>query len=113
METANISKVIDNIARNAEKRASAGAEDYTGDDGLLRCGRCHTRKQCSNTLFGKTRIVDCLCKCEKERICKEEAEERAEEQKRRRKADAFRNNARAKDMLFSKSIGKNKFVLSF
>lgn len=103
METANISKVIDNIARNAEKRASAGAEDYTGDDGLLYCGRCHTRKQCSHTLWGKTRIVDCVCKCEKERIGKEEAAEKAAEQRRRRKADAFRNNARAKDMLFSKS----------
>lgn len=38
--------------------------DYTGPDGLLHCGKCHTPKQC--IVEGKTRPI--ICKCRKEEL---------------------------------------------
>lgn len=70
MEMENI---IDSIA---ERAAAANAEqegDYIGDDGLLYCGKCHTRKQCRVTVFGKERIVYGMCKCKAEEREREEA----------------------------------------
>lgn len=47
--------------------------DYIGDDGLLYCGKCHTRKERFITLpegligvGGVERKVHCICKCEQE-----------------------------------------------
>ena len=45
---------------------SAEAEDYTGEDGLLYCGKCHTPKEAyfaeGKTCFGRDRHpTDCDC----------------------------------------------------
>lgn len=58
--------------------------DYTGDDGLLYCGKCHTPKQTRlnfNPASGerKTTIVRAACKCQRE--ADEAAERRAEREK--------------------------------
>ena len=54
---------INGIAEAAAESNAAQDGDYTGDDGLLHCGRCNTPKQCRVTLLGQERVVYCLCKC--------------------------------------------------
>ncbi len=53
--------------------------DYIGDDGLLYCGNCNTRKQkrlpASEFLGGREMTVRCMCQCEIEE--KERNDERA------------------------------------
>lgn len=54
-------------------------DDYRGDDGLLYCGRCHTRKEHRLELETdppKVVTVPVLCKCEQDR---QEAERKEEE----------------------------------
>lgn len=50
-------------------------EDYTGEDGLLYCGKCHTPKQfrMNRPPFGG-KLFPHLCRCEQERRDREEAE---------------------------------------
>ena len=53
-------------------------EDYTGEDGLLYCGKCHTSKQFridKPPLEG--RLLPHPCRCEQERIDREAAEQEA------------------------------------
>lgn len=60
-------------------------DDYIGDDGLIYCGKCHTKKQTrlKGIPFinnGQEKIVSCICKCEiKENKKKEEEEKRYQE----------------------------------
>ena len=61
-------------------------EDYTGEGGLLYCGKCHTPKQFRMTAPPmEGRILPCPCQCEKERQEQEAAEQEAQ---RRRQAVA-------------------------
>ena len=52
--------------------------DYTSEDGLLYCGKCHTRKQyrlqLPGVIGGGTRIVPVMCECAKAAQKAEEAE---------------------------------------
>ena len=64
-------KFINEIADKAAAQNAIQQGDYIGDDGLLYCGNCNTPKQCKVELFGKERVVYCLCKC---RVEKREAE---------------------------------------
>lgn len=81
--------VFENIIDTANANSKTNDGDYIGEDGLLYCGKCHTKKQVEITIFGKVRRPMCLCKCEQERLAKEEEErqkrERAEQIKRFRK----------------------------
>jgi len=83
------SDVFDGIIDAANANTKANEGDYIGDDGLLYCGKCHTRKQTEITLFGQIRRPMCLCKCEQERLHAEEEErkkrEREEQIKRYRR----------------------------
>lgn len=68
------------ISMEAIARRVPGKEpgDYTGSDGLLHCGKCHTPKEC--IVDGKTRPIVCECRkeemkrAEKERAVKERFE---------------------------------------
>ncbi len=61
-------------------------EDYTGEDGLLYCGKCHTPKQFRMTAPPmEGRIFPCPCQCEQEHQEREAAEQEAH---RRRQAVA-------------------------
>ena len=76
----------------ASKAAEANAVeqgDYIGDDGLLYCGKCNTKKQCKVDFLGRERTVYCACQCkiearEKERIEQLQAEKIMHIQKLRR-----------------------------
>ena len=54
-------------------------EDYIGEDGLLYCGKCHTRKQGRYKYLNKTITVCHLCKCEAEARAKEDEERKIRE----------------------------------
>lgn len=68
----DLSSFIDNIEARAAESIKAEQDDYIGADGLLYCGKCHTRKQTRVTFFGVEKTPYCLCKCE---VDKREAEE--------------------------------------
>lgn len=70
-----LERVID--ACNANIRTNDG--DYVGEDGLLYCGQCHTRKQTEIMLFGEVRRPMCLCSCEQERLEREKQEQKKRE----------------------------------
>jgi DNA replication protein DnaC len=69
----DISSAIDGIERAAAERIKAVDGDYY-EDGLLMCGKCHTKKQTRVTILGVERTPFCICKCEVERRDREEAE---------------------------------------
>lgn len=69
----NLSSAIDGIERAAAERIKAVEGDYY-EDGLLMCGKCHTKKQTRITILGVERTPFCICKCEVERRDREEAE---------------------------------------
>lgn len=64
-------------------------EDYIGEDGLIYCGKCRTRKQYNPSFNGRVMIVRVPCKCEQEERKKEDEErKRAEEIARIRRMKA-------------------------
>lgn len=70
--------VLETIAQNA-RRGHERAGDYRGEDGLLYCGRCRTRKEHRlelDTDPPKVVTVPVMCKCEEER---QEAQRKEEE----------------------------------
>lgn len=97
----------DAIITMAEKTPAEG--DYTGEDGLIYCGKCRTAKQFrmeSGPMAGK--LFPRRCKCEQELLKKEQAEQ----EKRRRamtvdrlKQDCFSDSAMRK-WTFANDNGK-------
>lgn len=73
-EFIDFTAIID--AANANSAPVDG--DYT-QDGILYCGKCHTRKQCRIKLGAIVKIVGCLCKCAEEERKKHETEAKAKE----------------------------------
>ncbi len=69
-----ISGVISKLIEISEANGERNADDYIGDDGLLYCGNCHTKKQCltPKILNIEPRVVNCTCKCQ----CKREEAEK-------------------------------------
>lgn len=55
--------IINGIAKKTEETNPNQQSDYIGEDGLLYCGLCHTKKQCKVNIFGREDIVYCKCKC--------------------------------------------------
>lgn len=54
-------------------------DDYTDEEGLIRCGVCNRRKQTRINLLGEERIVSCICQCRMDELkAEEEAREKRE-----------------------------------
>jgi len=65
------------LRRLAEVKPDPG--DYTGEDGLLYCGKCHTPKQFRMTAPPmEGRLFPHPCQCEQERLDREAAEQEAQ-----------------------------------
>ena len=83
-------------------------DDYT-KDGLLYCGKCHTKKQTRVSWMGRDIVVSCLCKCETEKREKEEEEEKARQ--RMLQVERYRSagigDAELKRCRFENDDGKN------
>ena len=65
--------LMEAVIQKAKATANIDEGDYVGEDNLYYCGKCQTRKQTVIKLFGKTRVVPCVCKCEADKIKAEEA----------------------------------------
>jgi len=64
--------------------APGSANDYIGENGLIMCGTCHTRKQMILEVpYVGTRTVPVMCKCEKKLMEAEEARKKAEAEQAR------------------------------
>lgn len=70
----NITNFISDLEKKAAERITTEPDDYIGEDGLLYCGKCHTKKQTRIFLLGDERTPPCLCKCRQEQREREEAE---------------------------------------
>lgn len=57
------SEIIEQIKLNAEKANQICEGDYLGEDGLMYCGKCKTRKQKREIILGDEDIVSVNCKC--------------------------------------------------
>lgn len=69
-----LSGFIDSLEQRTADRIKAKEGDYIGDDGLLYCGKCNTKKQTRIVILGNEKTPFCLCKCEVERRDREEEE---------------------------------------
>jgi len=72
----SIQQAVDNLIEKSKTAIQKNEGDYVGEDGLLYCGKCHTKKQTEVIVFGMKRRPMCLCKCETEKRDKEEAEKK-------------------------------------
>lgn len=79
----DLSGFIDGIEKKAALSIRAEQGDYVGEDGLLYCGKCNTRKQTRINVLGKEKTPFCLCKCEAEKRDREEEERKRIEFERR------------------------------
>ncbi len=75
--------IIEKLAGRAAVAIPVESGDYVGDDGLLYCGNCHTKKQTRVEILGKVVTPMCLCKCKAEKRDAEEAERKRREQQRK------------------------------
>lgn len=70
----SVQNAVESLIERSKTAIPTNDCDYIGEDGLLYCGKCHTKKQTEVMLFGTIRRSMCLCKCEAEKRDKEEAE---------------------------------------
>lgn len=71
-----INDAISGIAARAARQYARQEGDYTGEDGLLYCGKCHTQKQVRQQFLGEMKVLNCACKCSVERNKREAEEQR-------------------------------------
>lgn len=83
-------ETIEAIMNTSDETNNPVEGDYIGDDGLWYCGKCHTKKQTQVVLPWGIKRPMCLCKCEMERVARED-----KERKRREFMDAIERNRRA------------------
>lgn len=69
------------ISESGAERLAEG--DYIGEDGLVYCGKCGSRKQLRVKFGDKTHVVRCVCKCESKELEEKKRQEEYEEQMRR------------------------------
>lgn len=72
--------IIEGIAKLSESAIPINDGDYIDSEGLLCCGKCHTRKETIIVLAnGKQLKPRCVCKCEQERMHEEEEKRKSKE----------------------------------
>ena len=60
-----------------------GEREYQGEDGLLYCRSCHTPVQCRVKLWGRDKIVPCLCRCQQEAMAEKKRQDELVERQRK------------------------------
>ena len=66
-----------------------GEREYQGEDGLLYCRSCHTPVQCRVKLWGRDKIVPCLCRCQQEAMAEKKRQDELVERQRKIRQLAF------------------------
>lgn len=69
------------ISESGAERLAEG--DHIGEDGLVYCGKCGSRKQLRVKFGDKTHVVRCVCKCESKELEEKKKQEEYEEQMHR------------------------------
>lgn len=69
--------ILFGMIKNAEMLQPHSEGDYIGQDGLLKCGKCHGMKQMTLDILGEKRIVPVVCNCEADRMREEDARRKA------------------------------------
>ena len=73
----DLAETLAGIEQEAARTIGENETDYIGEEGLLMCGKCHTKKQFRGVFLGVEKVVPSLCRCRAEELEKErEAEER-------------------------------------
>lgn len=108
-----IRETAGNVMRGILSRATIETEksgDYIGNDGLLYCGKCHTKKERFATfpagLLGPNEIekkVTCICKCKQEEMEEQKRQEKYQEKMARiqRIRDASMMESKYREAKFS------------
>ena len=88
-EKLDITPLVNGLERLAAISNRVEEGDYINDeDGLLYCGKCHTKKQTRIYLLGEERTPFCLCKCKAD-----EAEETRKREELRKKVEKYQKMA--------------------
>ena len=90
------------IAESGAERMAEG--DHIGEDGLVYCGKCGSRKQLRVMFGDKTHVVRCVCKCESKEMEEKKRQEEYEEQMRRinRLKEASMMDKKYREVMFEK-----------
>lgn len=110
----NLNSMIDGLEKAAAESIKAKEGDYYGEDGLLYCGTCKTKKQTRINILGMERTPFCLCRCEVEKREREEAERKRIEFERRVK-ELRRTGFPESDMqewTFANDDGENSKIMT-
>lgn len=75
----DVNAMVGALEARAAQAIRAEEGDYIGEDGLLYCHKCHTKKQTEVNILGNIRRPMCLCKCQAEKRAAEEEEYRRRE----------------------------------
>ena len=113
--------LYDAIVKAARENNPENEGDYRNEDGLLMCGKCHTKKETitpiqniGGTIRGGT-VIPYACECRRERERQEEEAKKREEAKRR--IEAMRKNGLAdeqyKACTFSADDGSDQEASQF
>jgi DNA replication protein DnaC len=85
----DVNAMVDALEARAALAIKAEEGDYIGEDGLLYCHKCNTRKQTEINILGTIRRPPCMCKCmaakraaEEEEYERRKFEERVREMRR-------------------------------
>lgn len=105
MEDNPIVTAFTGILKAAEINNPAEEGDYIGNDGLLYCGKCRTKKERYVKILGEERKVRMMCQCK-------EAEHEAQKMEMRRKQLEIRKDetfslSEMKEWTFANDDGKN------
>ena len=82
----DVNAMMDALETRAADAIRAEEGDYIGEDGLLYCHKCNTRKQTEINMLGQIRRPPCLCKCMAAKRAAEEEEYKRREFEERVKA---------------------------
>lgn len=99
--------LVDGVAASAAEHITVEDGDYVNEsDGLLYCGKCHTKKQGTYTMPWGTIKPYIICKCESERKAKEEAEQARIARVQAKRREGFADSSMEK-WTFAADDGKN------
>lgn len=101
-----MNKIFDDVAEMTAANGKVNEFDFVRD-GLLYCGLCHTKKTTLAEVpeIGKSKIVSCLCDCEKKKRDAEDFERRSATLVKMRREECF-GNGKAMQWTFAADDGK-------
>ena len=106
-------KLFDSMVETSKAQNGIDDGDYLDEDGLLMCGKCHTRKQIRISVLGVEKMPMVPCECRKKEIEKEglEENERNKSYKISQMKQAGFPDKEMASWTFENDDGKNKKIM--